>query len=77
MKNIPITPRNAYLKKLIEKTENAIKRMRWKAFFFERNKEKDVNCSETLMRTTTMDSIQENICPITTTLATSNSTCTT
>ena len=41
MKNIPIPPRNSYLKKLIEKTENLIKRMRWKAFFFERNKEKD------------------------------------
>lgn len=46
MKNIPIPPRIAYLKKLIEKTENVIKRMRWKAFFFERNKEKDVNCSD-------------------------------
>ena len=35
MKNIPIPSRNSYLKKLIEKTESVIKRMRWKAFFFE------------------------------------------
>ena len=28
MKNIPIPPKNAYLKKLIEKVENVIKRMR-------------------------------------------------
>ena len=41
MKNIPIPPRNSYLKKLIEKTESLIKRMRWKAFFFGRNNEKD------------------------------------
>lgn len=38
MKNIPIPPRNSYLKKLIEKTEKVIKRMRWKAFFSEQNK---------------------------------------
>ena len=36
-KNIPIPPRNSYLKSLIEKVESAIKRMRWKAFFFDRN----------------------------------------
>ena len=41
MKNIPIPPRNSYLKKLIEKTESVIKRMRWKAFFFEQNKDKN------------------------------------
>ena len=39
MKNIPIPPRNTYLKKLIEKTESVIKRMRWKAFFYERKKD--------------------------------------
>ena len=38
-KNIPIPPRNSYLKRLIEKAESAIKRnsIRWKAFFFDRN----------------------------------------
>ena len=36
-KNIPIPPGNSYLKSLIEKVESAIKRMRWKAFFFDRN----------------------------------------
>ena len=41
MKNIPIPPKNAYLKKLIEKVENVIKRMRWKAFFFEQDGEQD------------------------------------
>ena len=43
MKNIPIPPRNSYLKKLIEKTESVIKRMRWKAFFFEQNNKTDHN----------------------------------
>ena len=38
-KNIPIPPRNSYLKSLIEKVESAIKRMRWKAFFFDRNEQ--------------------------------------
>ena len=41
MKNIPIPPKTAYLKKLIEKVENVIKRMRWKAFFFEQDGEQD------------------------------------
>ena len=43
MKNIPIPPRNSYLKKLIEKTENVIKRMRWKTFFYEQNKDNNKN----------------------------------
>ena len=34
-KNIPIPPRNTYIKKLIEKVESVIKRMRWKAYFFD------------------------------------------
>ena len=38
-KNIPIPPKNSYLKSLIEKVENVIKRMRWKAFFFDRKEE--------------------------------------
>lgn len=33
-KNITIPPRNEYLKRLIEKTELFVKRIRWKAFFF-------------------------------------------
>ena len=41
MKNIPIPPKNTYLKKLIEKTENVIKRMKWKAFFFEKQNKDD------------------------------------
>ena len=41
MTNIPIPPKNAYLRKLIEKVENVIKRMRWKAFFFEQDGEQD------------------------------------
>ena len=43
MKNIPIPARNSYLKKLIEKTENLIKRIRWKAFFYEKNTNSDEN----------------------------------
>ena len=38
-KNIPIPPKYSYLKSLIEKVESVIKRMRWKAFFFDRNEE--------------------------------------
>ncbi len=41
MKNIPIPPRNTFLKKLIEKTEHLIKRMRWKAFFYEKSNKED------------------------------------
>ena len=37
-KNIPIPSRSAYLKMLMEKVESFIKRMRWKAYFFD-NKE--------------------------------------
>ena len=39
MKNIPIPPRNSYLKNLIEKVESVIKRMRWKAHFYGKNSE--------------------------------------
>ena len=38
LKNIPIPKDNAYLKCLIDKTEHFIKRIRWKAFFYERDK---------------------------------------
>ena len=34
MKNIPLANDREYTKRLIEKTESVIKRMRWKAFFF-------------------------------------------
>ena len=34
MKNIPIPNKSEYTKRLIDKTENLIKRMRWKAYFF-------------------------------------------
>ena len=46
MKNIPVPTKNSYLKKLIEKTESVIKRMRWKAFFFDQNKDKDSHCDD-------------------------------
>ena len=36
-----IPPRNSYLKSLIEKVESVIKRMRWKAFFFDRNEQEN------------------------------------
>ena len=35
MKNIPIPPESSYLRNLIEKVEKFIKRLRWKAYFFE------------------------------------------
>ena len=34
IKNIPIPPKSVYTKQLIVKTESFLKRMRWKAFFF-------------------------------------------
>ena len=37
LKNIPCPNNTAYEKALISKTENFLKRMRWKAFFFENN----------------------------------------
>ena len=40
MKNIPITSKNKYLTVLIEKIESFIRRMRWKAFWFENTSEK-------------------------------------
>ena len=36
MKNIPIPSKNAYLKNLIFKLESFIKRIRWKAYFFDK-----------------------------------------
>ena len=36
LKNIPIPKDNAYLKCLIDKTSNFIRRIRWKAFFYEK-----------------------------------------
>ena len=33
-KNIPIASKTTYKKSFIEKTENFLKRMRWKAFYF-------------------------------------------
>ena len=36
LKNIPTPSRSSYQLKLIDKIESAFKRMRWKAFFFEK-----------------------------------------
>ena len=33
-KNIPLPPRNEYMKRLIEKTEHYLRRLRWKAHYF-------------------------------------------
>ena len=37
LKNIPIPPRNSYLKTLIARTDDFIQRLRWKVFFFLKN----------------------------------------
>ena len=37
LKNIPIPSKDSYLKCLMEKVESLIKRMRWKAYFYETN----------------------------------------
>ena len=36
LKNIPIPGKNEYLRLLIEKVQALIRRVRWKAFFFEK-----------------------------------------
>ena len=38
LKNIPLPNKKAYLKTMISKLESLIKRMRWKAFFYEQGK---------------------------------------
>ena len=38
LKNIPIASKNAYMKKMMEKVESVVRRMRWKAIFFENEK---------------------------------------
>ena len=36
MKNIPVSGKNAYMKIMMEKMESLVRRMRWKALFFEK-----------------------------------------
>ena len=38
LKNIPIPTEDSYMKCMIEKVESLIRRMRWKAFFFDKDK---------------------------------------
>ena len=40
MKNIPIPPQSSYMKNLIGNVEKFVKRIRWKAYFFEHPSEK-------------------------------------
>ena len=37
LKNVPLPSKNCYIYKLIDKTEKLIKRMRWKAYFFDKD----------------------------------------
>ena len=37
IKNLPIPPKQRYLKSMMEKFESFIKRLRWKAYFFDKN----------------------------------------
>ena len=43
MKNIPIAGRSAYLKRMIEKVESVIRRMRWKVLISEKPQDGDTN----------------------------------
>ena len=38
MKNVPIPPKQRYLKSMMQKVESFITRLRWKAHFFDKNK---------------------------------------
>ena len=46
MKNIPIPDKSKYYIKFIEKIESFIKRIRWKAYFFLNNDNKDPHKKE-------------------------------
>ncbi len=37
LKNIPIPPQDSYMKCFISKVESYVRRMRWKALFFNKN----------------------------------------
>ena len=41
LKNIPIQPKNLYIKELMDKTCNFIKNMRWRALFFDKKEKKE------------------------------------
>ena len=45
-KNIPIPSKELYLIKLIEKIESVVKRMRWRAYFFSKEKQESYICRE-------------------------------
>ena len=47
LKNIPTTNKNTYLKTMISKLEHFIKRLRWKAFFFDQNLDETADNCET------------------------------
>ena len=48
LKNIPIPSKSSYLKSMMDKVENFIKRIRWKAhFFFDKPMIRDNEVSET------------------------------
>jgi len=51
-KNIPIASERDYKMKLIEKIEAVIKRMRWKAIFFENDSEEDAQNENYGLKTT-------------------------
>ena len=51
-KNIPLPSKDSYMKSLIAKTENFIKRVRWKVFFFENPSEKEASEEKYGFRTT-------------------------
>ena len=57
-KNIPIPSRNSFKKRLIEKVESVIKRMRWKALFFM----KDNDDSRRENTETTQDAAEDDNC---------------
>ena len=44
MKNIPVPSKKLYLKILIDKVEILVKRMRWKALFFENQSGSTFKC---------------------------------
>ena len=41
LKNIPIPPKDSYMKSFISKVESLIRRMRWKAFFSEKEENRE------------------------------------
>ena len=62
LKNIPIPPTTTYLKCLMEKVESLVKRMRWKAHFFDNKLDDNINTNDNFgFKTTSSPPVNNNL----------------